>query len=178
VARRGGGEPQRRGLPRDHQRPFRSPPCWRTTCSSTTTTSSLSSLPSSACTRRPPRAPCPRREALAADYLAQLHERFAAYEVFAALPDAPRVLAEVTQRVEAYAADAYALRCAPLAQGHCLFSNSLTARVEQRAAPALGLRLAGWRCQRQRGGGALARRRYGCTCFVCTYRAISRHRSP
>lgn len=75
-----------------------SPPCWRTACSRTTTFAAFERLHSA-----PVAGAVPTREALVANYLAQLHEHFAAYEVFAALPDAPRVLAEVTQRVEAYA---------------------------------------------------------------------------
>ena len=67
----------------------------------------------------------PAREALAADYLQQLHEHFAAsYELLAALPDAEAVMADVTRRVEAYAASD-ALRSAPLVHGHCLLSNAL-----------------------------------------------------
>ena len=73
----------------------------------------------------PAAGPVPSREALAADHLAQLHESLAAYEVFSALPDAQRVADVVARRVEAYAADAAALRCVSLVHGHCLLSNAL-----------------------------------------------------
>jgi hypothetical protein len=73
----------------------------------------------------PAAGPVPSHEALASDHLAQLHECLDAYKDFSALPDAQRVADVEARRVEAYAADAAALRFVSLVHGNRLLSNAL-----------------------------------------------------